>query len=78
MNIASSLTSVDTEYSADSIEFCPFEGFQDLFVCGTYQVQEPTEGSQIERDDGESDVKSVTKRTGRLLLYQIGADQNSL
>lgn len=27
--------------SADCIEFCPHEGFHDLFICGTYQVLAP-------------------------------------
>ncbi|KAK8861450.1 hypothetical protein IAR55_002269 [Kwoniella newhampshirensis] len=38
---ATSLSYVDTVYSADSIEFCPWEGYQDLFVCGTYQIIKP-------------------------------------
>ena len=28
----------DTVYSADSVEFCPIDGFKDLFVCGHYQL----------------------------------------
>jgi len=36
-----SLASADTDYSADCIEFCPFQGFENIFVCGTYQVIEP-------------------------------------
>jgi diphthine methyl ester acylhydrolase len=35
---APSLASVDTVYSADSIEFCPDRN--DIFVCGTYQIEE--------------------------------------
>lgn len=35
---ATSLASVDTEYSADSIEFSPQH--PDIFVCGTYQIQQ--------------------------------------
>lgn len=31
----------DTEYSADSVEWCPLEGYRDLFICGTYQVVQP-------------------------------------
>lgn len=38
---AASLAKVDTELSADCIEFCPHGGFHDIFVCGTYQVLAP-------------------------------------
>ena len=31
---------IDTVYSADSVEWCPVEGFQDLLLCGTYQLEE--------------------------------------
>ena len=31
-----------TTYFADSTEFCPIEGLQDLFVCGNYQLIEET------------------------------------
>lgn len=34
----------DTEYSADSVEWCPHEPNQNLFVCGTYQLQENNTG----------------------------------
>lgn len=36
---------MDTVYSADCIEWCPFEPYQDIFVCGTYQVLEPAAAS---------------------------------
>ena len=29
----------DTEYSADSVEFCPIAGYRHLFAVGTYQVE---------------------------------------
>ena len=28
----------DVVYSADSVEWCPVEGFQDILLCGTYQL----------------------------------------
>ena len=46
---ATSLAQVDTVFSADSIEWCPFPGYEDIFICGTYQVLDPassvTDGS---------------------------------
>ncbi|ADV19763.1 WD40 repeat domain 85 [Cryptococcus gattii E566] len=70
---AKSLANVDTLYSADSIEFCPFEGFQDLFICGTYQIVEPKEGGKKPDEDGSDDEQppNQTQRVGRLLLFQV-------
>ncbi|WVQ94527.1 hypothetical protein IAU59_001606 [Kwoniella sp. CBS 9459] len=47
---ATSLAYVDTLYSADSIEWCPFQGYQDIFVCGTYQIIKPEEPSSSRTD----------------------------
>ncbi|WWD16638.1 hypothetical protein CI109_101068 [Kwoniella shandongensis] len=63
---AKSLAYVDTIYSADSIEFCPWEGYQDLFICGTYQIVKPEEAppppapplKNAEDDDADSDSDS--------------------
>ena len=30
---------VDTEYSADAVEWCPIEGYQHVLLTGTYQLQ---------------------------------------
>ncbi|OWZ80747.1 WD40 repeat domain 85 [Cryptococcus neoformans Bt85] len=71
---AKSLANVDTLYSADSIEFCPFEGFQDLLVCGTYQIVEPENGGRTVDADVSDDEQAPkqTQRVGRLLLFQVG------
>ncbi len=84
--LAKSLASVDTTYSADCIEFCPFEGFEDLFICGTYQIVKtevedapslkPSDHDGSEDEDDSS--SPATSRVGRLLLYKIGGDQASL
>ena len=31
---------IDTLLPADSLEFCPSPGFHDIFVCGTYKLEE--------------------------------------
>jgi len=36
--VAKSLHFFDTEYLADSVEWCPVVGFQDLLLCATYQL----------------------------------------
>ena len=114
-SVAESLAHVDTFFSADSIEWCPFPGFEDIFICGTYQVLEPAsasasastvrtesadpgagtphpevddslEQSGDDNEDGDGDggtesrgdaVKAQTRRTGRLLVYQLIAAHTS-
>lgn len=38
----------DTEYSADSVEWCPDEAHTDVFVCGTYQLVKSGEDDEHE------------------------------
>lgn len=79
---AISIAKTDTTYSADCIEFCPFEGYKDFFVCGTYQVIEPAKSSLTLKEDDEEGSAGVsphrTERTGRLFLHQVGEDQASM
>ncbi|KAF9195152.1 Diphthine methyltransferase [Haplosporangium sp. Z 767] len=60
-----SLDSDDTIYSADSIEFCPFESHANLLACGTYQLakdesedvpvtEEPVESSHSDTDSNSN------------------------
>uniref|UniRef100_A0A182N748 MYND-type domain-containing protein n=1 Tax=Anopheles dirus TaxID=7168 RepID=A0A182N748_9DIPT len=51
----------DTDQSADSVEWCPQEGWEHLFVCGTYQ---------LERDEHLSSAN----RMGRILLHHFDAE----
>ncbi|WWC87782.1 uncharacterized protein L201_002674 [Kwoniella dendrophila CBS 6074] len=85
--LAKSLAYIDTIYSADSIEWCPFEGYQDIFVCGTYQIVKPEEQPKstdnIERSDSEDEDDEIdagpskpTQRVGRLLVFQVGEDDS--
>ncbi|CAG9767082.1 unnamed protein product [Ceutorhynchus assimilis] len=52
----------DTIYSADSVEWCPHEPNQNLFVCGNYQLTE------------EQEFNSNNKRLGRILLFTLTTD----
>ncbi|KAG0282499.1 Diphthine methyltransferase [Linnemannia gamsii] len=83
-----SLDSSDTIYSADSIEFCPFESHSHLFACGTYQLakdeseDEPavTAPELTAADTDSSDDDEPTKvdkpmlRLGRLLVYAVESE----
>lgn len=79
---ARSLGSVDTVYSADSIEFCPVN--PDIFVCGTYQLQKvevESSTSTKNAEDSDTDEPSAspaTRRLGRALVYEVTEGGNSL
>ncbi|KAG0317618.1 Diphthine methyltransferase [Dissophora globulifera] len=82
--LPTSLDSDDTIYSADSVEFCPFETHYDLLVCGTYQlakdeteeqasvatVVEPTQ-SAPEIDDSDDDEKEEKTEKPMLRLGRL-------
>lgn len=55
------LQAVDTEYTADSVEWCPLEGRRRLLACGTYQLRKPEH--QPARPDGK--VRMPAGRPGR-------------
>ena len=60
------LDSFDTEYSADSVEWCPANAFQDIFVCGTYQL--------TKKDEQTSDRSTSSKRLGRIYAFRVADD----
>jgi hypothetical protein len=74
---------IDTEFCTDSVEFCPISPHTNLVCVGTYQVltdqnsksNETAEslaaGHQSEQATSLSGTAAETKRTGRLLLYNI-------
>ncbi|KAG6336578.1 hypothetical protein ID866_2516 [Astraeus odoratus] len=53
----------DTVWPADSVEFCPHEGSESIFVCGTYQLEEHA-----------SDNKQ--HRRGKCLVFQVTSAEN--
>jgi hypothetical protein len=77
--LAKSLGSVDTVYSADSIEFAPFR--RDVFVCGTYQIEKLEEKRPDDINETEAENQSSSpeiKRSGRALVYQVRDEGQSL
>lgn len=60
------LHTLDTEYSADSIEWCPHANFLTHFVCGTYQLEGNTSESS----------SPPCRRKGRIYLFQFKHDKN--
>uniref|UniRef100_W5M1M3 methylated diphthine methylhydrolase n=2 Tax=Lepisosteus oculatus TaxID=7918 RepID=W5M1M3_LEPOC len=61
-----SLQVVDTELSADAVEWCPVPGWHSWLACGTYQLLRPVEKAGAETDP--------PVRVGRLYLYQFSQE----
>ncbi|EIM83306.1 WD-40 repeat-containing protein [Stereum hirsutum FP-91666 SS1] len=72
----------DTQWSADSVEFCPHPDATDIFVCGTYQLQqdprpEVEEAHPADDDLAEEDpypildiVGKPQTRLGKCLVFE--------
>ncbi|CAL7951000.1 unnamed protein product [Xylocopa violacea] len=56
------LDTFDTEFSADSVEWCPIHSFKNIFVCGTYQLM---------KDEELKSSYSQSKRLGRIYMFQV-------
>jgi hypothetical protein len=59
----------DTVYSSDSVEFCPEAGFEDILICGTYQV---TKAEQDQNVDVSEQSSRNNKRLGRFYTFDVG------
>ncbi|KZC11805.1 PREDICTED: diphthine methyltransferase [Dufourea novaeangliae] len=56
------LDTFDTEFSADSVEWCPSNFFKNIFVCGTYQLM---------KDNETTLDTSKSTRLGRIYMFKI-------
>jgi hypothetical protein len=52
--MVTTLFEFDTEYSADSVEFCPISEFKNYFCIGTYQVEETNQYQNCNEEIGLS------------------------
>lgn len=66
MNIET-LQCVHTGYSADTIEWCPKDGFHEYFICGTYHLEE-----------NRTMENAPTRRKGRVNLYKYDYSNDKL
>ncbi|KOC69406.1 WD repeat-containing protein 85 [Habropoda laboriosa] len=57
------LDTFDTEFSADSVEWCPIDSFKNIFVCGTYQLMKDEELT--------SNSLLSSKRLGRIYVFEV-------
>lgn len=62
----------DTDYPADSVEFCPSAGFEDVFVCGTYKL---LQNSRRESEDVANDASS-RQRIGKCIVFKVSRGQD--
>ncbi|KAM4696448.1 diphthine methyltransferase [Rhinophrynus dorsalis] len=60
---------LDTEYSADAVEWCPLGDWATVLACGTYQLKKP------DSKPGGEDFDDPHTRLGRLYLYHYAPDQ---
>ena len=65
----------DTVFPADSLEFCPTVGYQEIFVCGTYNLLEQPP-SQSESEEVGSSV--AQKRRGQCLVFRTNPCEDYL
>ncbi|KAL4243426.1 Diphthine methyltransferase [Abortiporus biennis] len=64
----------DTVWPADSIEFCPHPLADNIFVCGTYKLDQP-EDVPPPNDDGEDEDQPLTPRIyhrrGKCMVFEV-------
>lgn len=81
-----SLVTWDTEYSADSVEWCPISPFQEILAIGTYQVdkssQEKFSPGKNKTNVGANFTYNITspfigQRKGRIYLHKFNPDSNT-
>lgn len=70
------LYSWDTEYSADSAEFCPVAPYHDYLAVGTYQLADQSPRQQCDQiaEFTEEQNDLPKKRLGRLYLHKMTKD----
>jgi diphthamide biosynthesis protein 7 len=69
------LCSIDTELPANSVEFCPNEGYHEILVCGTYNL---VKNEQSEADPDTASRSKLQERNGRCLVYEFDKSTQSL
>lgn len=80
----------DTEWSADSVEFCPHPDATDIFACGTYQLQQeprPDVEEAYPADDDKAvqdpypildNTDKTQTRLGKCLVFETSYDTGEL
>ncbi|KAF5370236.1 hypothetical protein D9615_010072 [Tricholomella constricta] len=67
-----SLTTLDTIFPADAVEFCPHPNALDILVCGTYKLEDALGEQRSMTDDGSALSTSAPQhRRGQCLVLQV-------
>jgi diphthine methyl ester acylhydrolase len=64
----------DTVFPADSVEFCPHPDASNIFVCGTYKLEQDPVIVNVQGDDELYPLLTQVaqqKRTGKCLVFQV-------
>lgn len=64
---------IDTVLPADSVEFCPHPDASNIFVCGTYKLQEEQGRSP---SSGVANAGQNQIRTGQCLVFEVDSEQD--
>ena len=72
----------DTQWPADSVEFCPHPSCHRVFACGTYKLEEPDrtcETNNVANEDGvfvpsTRDASAQARRLGKCLFFEVSDD----
>ena len=64
---------IDTVLPADSVEFCPHPDASNIFVCGTYKLQEEQNQSP---SSGLANAGQNQIRTGQCLVFEVDSEQD--
>lgn len=66
------MSSFDTKFPADSLEFCPHPQFRDIFVCGTYKLlDQESAPSENDTNANATTAKLPQKRIGQCLTFRL-------
>ena len=74
--MTSSSSSFDTIWPADSVEFCPHQEAADVFVCGTYKLEQSSAEGQPSEDEQVSSTPAKQTRRGKCLLFTIDPESD--
>lgn len=64
---------IDTVLPADSVEFCPHPDASNIFICGTYKLQEEQKSSPSP-SSGPANAGQNQIRTGQCLVFEVDSE----
>ncbi|KAH9513181.1 Diphthine methyltransferase [Bulinus truncatus] len=73
---------IDTHLNADSVEFCPYDGLQQILICGTYKLDENNSTDMSSSNEQTEEVKTENSsskqvRNGGFLIFKLVFDEAS-